>query len=310
MKKISLSFLFFVLAKFVFAQSADSVYVFSYFVGNGEDGLHLAYSEDGFTWNSVRERSFLKPELSSDKLMRDPCIIRGKDGFFHMVWTVSWTQKGLGYASSTDLIHWSEQTYIPVMEHESGARNTWAPEITYDPENEEYMIYWATTITGMFPETQVQEDNAYNHRMYYVTTKDFKSFSDTKLLYDPGFNCIDATVVSYLGRWIMFLKDETRIPPQKNLKVAFSDRLTGPFGPASAPITGDYWAEGPTAINIDGYWMVYFDKYTQHRYGAIRSKDLKNWDDISDEVIFPKGIRHGTVFKISHGELDKLLANP
>lgn len=114
-------------------EKGKKFYVFSYFKGNGEGGLHLAGSTDGLKWKAFKnDESFLKPELSKDKLMRDPCIIKGHDGKYHMVWTVSWTDKGLGYASSEDLISWSEQQYIPVMAHEEGARNTWAPEITLD----------------------------------------------------------------------------------------------------------------------------------------------------------------------------------
>jgi len=308
MKRIFSALFCFLIYNFSLAQSKDSVFMFSYFVGNGEDGLHLTYSEDGFTWNAIEGKtSFLKPQLSPDKLMRDPCIIRGADNKFHMVWTVSWTQRGVGYASSPDLVNWSEQQYIPVMEHEPNARNTWAPEITYDPVKKEYMIYWATTITGQYPQTQVNEDNAYNHRMYYCTTKDFKTYSQTKLLYEPGFNCIDASIVPYNGRWLMFIKDETRVPAQKNLKIAFADKLTGPYSAASAPITGKYWAEGPTAIQVEGLWTVYFDKYTEHKYGAIQSKDLKHWEDVSSKVSFPKGLRHGTVFKVSREELKKVL---
>src|SRR5690606_29176436 len=83
-----------------FGPPTDSVYAFSYFKGNGEDGLHLAYSYDGFSWKALNnDQSVLEPELSKDKLMRDPCIIRGGDGRFHMVWTVSWTDQGIGYAS-------------------------------------------------------------------------------------------------------------------------------------------------------------------------------------------------------------------
>lgn len=309
MKKILLGLSFLVLSLAGFARAKDSVYLFSYFVGNGEDGLHLTYSEDGFTWNAIpRDPSFLQPELSPDKLMRDPCIIRGRDNRFHMVWTVSWTQRSIGYASSADLLNWSAQQDIPVMEHEPKARNTWAPEITYDPVDDEYMIYWATTITGAYPETLVEEENAYNHRMYYVTTKDFKTFSETKLLYEPGFNSIDATIQPYQAGWLMFIKDETRVPVQKNLKMAFADQLTGPYSEASAAITGNYWAEGPTVAHIDGQWTVYFDKYTEHQYGAIQSADLKEWKDVSDKVKLPKGLRHGTVFKVSQAELQKVLS--
>lgn len=71
--------------------------------------MHLAYSEDGYYWQALKkDTSFLTPEVGKDKLMRDPCIIKGGDGLYHMVWTVSWTDKGIGYASSKDLIYWSK----------------------------------------------------------------------------------------------------------------------------------------------------------------------------------------------------------
>ena len=33
-------------------------------------------------------------------------------------------------------------------------------------------------------------------------------------------------------------------------------------------------------------------KYREHRMGAVQSRDLKNWEDISDQVYFPEGARH------------------
>lgn len=281
-------------------------YLFSYFKGNGEDGLHLAYSEDGYKWEALKkDTSFLTPEVGKDKLMRDPCIIKGGDGLYHMVWTVSWTDKGIGYASSKDLINWSKQEFIPVMAHEKDARNTWAPEITFDEKENEYMIYWASTIEGKFTETQSEEEKGYNHRIYYTTTKDFKKFTRTKLLYEPGFNVIDATILKQEKGFVMFLKDETRKPVQKNIKIAYSKSLTGPYSKASTPITGNYWAEGPTAIKIDGFWVVYFDKYTHKKYGAIK-ETANGWEDISDKISFPSGTRHGTVLRVSEEVLTQL----
>jgi hypothetical protein len=287
--------------------SQSSVYIFSYFKGNGEDGLHLAYSKDGYNWNTLHnDSSFLKPTAGKDKLMRDPCIIRGADGIFHMVWTVSWNERGIGYASSKDLIHWSEQQNIPVMEQEPAARNCWAPEITYDAHKKQYMIYWATTIPGRFSKGDTAGDDKYNHRLYYVTTKDFKSFSPARLLYDKDFNVIDASIQPDGKQYVMFLKDETRKPAQKNLRMATSNTLTGNYSVPSEPITGKYWAEGPTVIKIGSNWIVYFDKYTEHKYGAVTSTDLKTWTDISDKVSFPKGTRHGTVFTITEKEFELL----
>ncbi|MEQ8682636.1 MAG: glycoside hydrolase family 43 protein [Cyclobacteriaceae bacterium] len=284
------------------------VYMFSFFQGNGEDGLHLAYSHDGYTWTPLKNNeSFLTPEVGEDKLMRDPCIIKGPDGKFHMVWTVSWHERGIGYSNSEDLINWSEQKYVPVMEHEPDANNCWAPEVFYDEKQGLYMIYWATTIPGRYPETDDSGDNGLNHRMYYVTTKDFEEFSETKLLYDQGFNVIDAVITTHQDEYIMFLKNETKVPEaEKNIRIARSKNLTEGYGPASDPITIN-WVEGPTVTKIDDQWVVYFDMYTKHRMGAVASSDLENWKDISDQINFPEGTRHGTVFKVNQKILDNLL---
>lgn len=308
MKRLLVSILVIFVTQLCRAQRSDSVYMFCYFNNNGKDGLHLAYSKDGYQWTALNgDSSVLKPAVATDKLMRDPCIIRGADNLFHMVWTVSWNDKGIGYAGSSDLINWSEQQFIPVMAHEDSSRNCWAPEITYDKKKKQYMIYWATTIAGKYITDRTVE-NGYNHRLYYVTTKNFKTFSKTKLLYDKGFNVIDATIVPDGKRFVLFLKDETPRPPQKNIKVVTSKKLTGGFAaPSTPPITGNYWAEGPTVLRMDGKWIVYFDKYRDHKYGAVESTDLENWTDVSDKISLPKGIRHGSIFRITGAEMEVLL---
>lgn len=307
LKKILFFFSILFLGLFSRAQEKDDIYMFSYFTGNGEDGLHLAYSFDGLKWEALNDnKSFLTPQVGGDKLMRDPCIILGPDNTFHMVWTVSWGEKGIGYASSKDLIHWSDQKYIPVMEHEPTARNCWAPEVFYDEESKQYLIFWSTTIPGRFPETESTGDSDYNHRMYYVTTKDFINFSNTQLFYNKGFNVIDGSLIKEKDRYVLFIKNETRTPPEKNIRIATSNKLTEGYSDASEPITGKYWAEGPTPIKIDKYWVVYFDKYIDHNMGAVRSTDLVNWEDISEMVNFPDGTRHGTVFKVSKEIFKKL----
>ncbi len=68
----------------------NTVYLFSYFNGNG-DGLHLAYSTDGLKWEALNHDSvYLKPRVGKDKLMRDPSIVQDDQGIFHMVWTSGW----------------------------------------------------------------------------------------------------------------------------------------------------------------------------------------------------------------------------
>ena len=291
-------------------QASPTCYLFSSFRGNGEDGLHLAYSEDGLKWTPLKnDKSFLKPTIGS-KLMRDPCICQGPDGTFHLAWTTGWNDKGIGIAHSKDLINWSKQEFVPVMKHEDKAMNCWAPEIFYDDKTEKYIIFWATSIPGRFAETDESGDdggtNKYNHRIYYVTTKDFKTYSDTKLFYDDGFSVIDATIVKNGDKYVMFVKDETKKPvAKKHIRVATADAAEGPYSHASKPITPD-WVEGPSTIKIGDSIIVYFDEYTRGRYGAVSSSDLESWDIISKKLSFPKATRHGTAFAVEKSVLDNL----
>ena len=283
------------------------VFMFSYFKNNGEDGLHLAYSMDGLKWKALNnDQSFLEPELSKDKLMRDPCIILGPDGKYHMVWTVSWNEKGIGYANSEDLITWSQQKFIPVMQHEKETRNSWAPELFYDDIENQYLIFLASTVSDSFTNTSDQTEDGYNHRMYYTTTKDFDNFSETKLFVEPGFNVIDATIAKNENEYFMIIKDETLLPEaKKSLHILFSGNLYDWNVPFSDAISWS-WVEGPAVTKLGDDWLVYFDQYRKGKFGALKSNDLENWEDISNAISFPDGVRHGTVFKVSKKELSSL----
>nr|WP_302591546.1 glycoside hydrolase family 43 protein [uncultured Muribaculum sp.] len=290
---------------------ADNVYLFSYFKGNGEDGLHLAYSHDGLKWQALKnDKSFLTPNIGKDKLMRDPSICQGPDGTYHMVWTSGWWDRIIGYASSKDLVNWSEQKAIPVMEHEPEAKNSWAPELFYDDATRTYYILWATTIPGRHSEVATSKsENGLNHRIYYVTTKDFNTFSDTKIFFNPDFCAIDAAIMKQAdGQYMMAVKNENSAPAEKNIRITRTTSLNSGFPTrVSEPITGDYWAEGPSPLQIDDYTYIYFDKYTQHKYGAVRSKDGQNWEDVSEIIEFPQGTRHGTAFTVPEHMLQLLL---
>jgi hypothetical protein len=289
------------------SSESNTCYLFSYFVRNGEDGLHLARSSDGYRWQALGGgKSFLKPQVGKSKLMRDPCLHYGPDGTFQMVWTDSWDSRTIGHASSKDLLHWSKQQAIPVMEHEPKAMNCWAPEVVYDEAKQQYVIFWSTTIPGRFPKTDGVGDGKYNHRVYATTTKDFKTFTPTKLFYDGGFNVIDATMLHAEGKFHLIVKDETPKPVRKNLRVAEGDSPVGPFGAASAPFTTN-WVEGPTAIRVGDDYIVYFDCYTNGHYGAVRSRNLKDWEDITARISFPKGARHGTVLRVPQSVVDVLI---
>lgn len=293
--------------------SAKDVYLFSYFVGQ-YDGLHLAYSYDGKQWTALNgNKSFLRPVVGKDRLMRDPSIVQGPDGMFHMVWTSSWYDRIIGYASSKDLIHWSEQKVIPVMMGEPTAENCWAPELFYDEPSHTYYILWATTIPGRHaPVASTEEEKRWNHRIYYTTTQDFQTFAKTKLFFDPGFNVIDAAIVRNPKKkeLMMVVKNENSLPAEKNLRVTFSKNIKKGFSKKVSPsITSkDYWVEGPAPLYVGDTLYVYYDMYQKGRYGAVKSTDNgKSWKDVSSEISFPKGSRHGTAFKVDEKYLKALL---
>lgn len=281
------------------AHAADA-YLFTYFTKNGEDGLHLAASDDGYRWHKLNGgNSYLTPKVGKSKLMRDPCIVRGPDGTYHMVWTSGWNENNIGYASSKDLIHWSGQKELPVMAHEKDVLNAWAPEIVYDEQHGEFLIFWASTVPGKFAATDGTSEEKYNHRMYSTTTRDFASFTPTKLFYDPGFSVIDATLMRANGKNWLLVKDETRHPPRKYLQLATAPNLRGPFGKLSAPITQPgLWVEGPTALHVGADVIVYYDAYTSKHYGALRSRDMLNWEDVTGQMHFPD---EGTPLRMRHG---------
>jgi len=291
--------------------ASETALLFTYFTGNGEDGLHLAWSEDGLQWSALNGgKSCLTPTVGKDRLMRDPSIVQGPDGTFHMVWTSSWSDRIIGYAHSKDLIEWSPQRAIPVMVHEPEARNSWAPELFLDRASKEYWIIWSTTIPGRFPGTAGSSESNYNHRMYSTSTRDFASFTPTKLFFDPGYNVIDGFLVRHEDQYLLFYKDERKFPEaKKEILLATSEHLTGPWNVPTTPISPRNWVEGPSVVQIDGDWLVYFDAYTRHRYEAVRSRDLTTWTDITEHISFPKGARHGTVFEVSRKVLDGLLTH-
>lgn len=286
----------------IFSACSKKAYVFTSFHEPANEGLRLLYSYDGYKWADLN-KVLLKPEIGKQQIMRDPSMVQGPDGVFHLVWTCGWKgDRGFGYASSKDLVNWSPQQFIPVLQNEPTTVNVWAPELFYDEEKREFIIIWASTIPNRFEKGIEAEDN--NHRMYSVTTKDFKTFSETKLFLDPGFSVIDAVIVKKAAEdYVLVLKDNTR--PNRNLKVAFSAAAVGPYTNVSGAFSG-LLTEGPTVVKIGKDWLIYYDAYGEKRYAAIRTSDFKIFKDVSAETVIPEGHKHGTIVPVNRKVIERL----
>jgi Glycosyl hydrolases family 43 len=284
------------------ATKPDDVYLFTSFHDADQKFLRFLYSDDGYQWTNV-PGTFLEAHVGASKQFRDPSLSRGPDGTFHLVWTAGWHhEQGFGCANSRDLIHWSDQQFIPVMTNEPATVNVWAPELFYDAVGKQYLITWASTIPGRFPDYLEKHDN--NHRLYYTTTRDFQHFAPVKLLFDPGFSVIDPFILKDGKRYVLICKDNSR--PNLNLRVAFAKTPFGPWEDVSAPLTQKF-TEGPCALKIGGDWLIYFDAYRQKIYGAVKTHDFKTFTDATSEVSFPVGHKHGTALRIPRDILEGLL---
>ena len=287
----------------LFGSCSNKGYLFTSFHEPADQGLRMLYSYDGKQWNDL-DTVLLQPQVGNQKVMRDPSMVQGPDATFHLVWTSSWRgDKGFGYASSKDLIHWSDEKLISVMDHEPTTVNVWAPELFYDDEKKQYIIIWASCIPGRF-ERGIEEDSN-NHRMYYTITKDFKTFSDTKLFLDPGFSVIDAVIVKRTTNdYVLVLKDNTR--PERDIKVAFSNSPLGPWKNVSKAFT-DNFTEGPSVVKVKDEWLIYYDSYRKKIYEASATKDFIHFDNITDNVKVPDGHKHGTIVPVKRKFVKHLL---
>ncbi len=296
----------------------DKVLLATYFTGDGVLGTYLAVSTDGYRFDPLLSPNLpiLAPGPESGGHMHDAWLGQGPDGRWRMAWTISRSERGIGYSESEDLAHWSTPRVLDVAAG-LGVQNCWAPEIAYDPDRAEYLIVWASTIPGAFPQTAREGDlldpgrggARWNHRLYFTTTRDFNTFAPARLLVDPGFECIDPSLVHVDGpepRWVLLFKDESRRPPAKWIMYMQSTDPTRWTGRIQGPISGRSWAEGPTAARIGDVWRIWWDRYGINRWGAAQTSDWEEWVDVSGYVKMPEGARHGTVILVDRAIVERL----
>lgn len=300
------------------------VYIFTGHREPALDGLHLLYSHDGYAWDSI-PGVWLVPEIGNkdteyfnthsgavekakfapSSMMRDPSIAQGPDGRFHLVWTLAWAgEKGFGYASSENLIDWSGQRIIPVME---GAEtdNVWAPELFWDDTRGRFMIVWSSSI----PEREYTAADTLGqnvcHRLFYTTTEDFETFAPARPFYDPGFNSIDGFVAKTgMGEYTLIVKDN-RKPGFSDLFCVTATDPEGPYGEPSVKFAPTY-SEGACAVKVGDKWLIYFDVYREGRFGAVETTDFKSFTPVDNLILVPSGHKHGTIIRVKESVLDAL----
>ena len=290
-------------------QAAGEGYFFAYFQGGwpvgGHSGVYMDFSTDGLNFTPMNDGNpvFVPPaswgdgsgtNTDDEDQARDPSVTYGPDGLFHMVWTSGITTKSIGYASSPDLVNWSNEQLIDIWDSSTVVNHTWAPEVFYDEANNDYQIIFASDL-----------DNG-DHKLYSITTSDFSSYSDPALYYYNNATVIDAMIAedTVNDQYLMAIKDEQN--GAKNIRLATAPTAQGTWttdnpiivGPGSA-IEGNA-TEGPSLLKVDDTWFLYYDAYGAGYFGVATSDDpdptnASAWVNRTSEATLPSG-HHGTVF--------------
>ena len=286
--------------------SADKgAWVFAYFKEPGNQGIYLALSRDGYHYTPLNDGNpWIVPRdprsnPKEGEIMRDVFLTRGPDNKFDMVWTWNWTGNSLGYASSPDLMTWSEQKQLPIMKDFPDVNNVWAPEIYWDAKQAKWLIIWSSSMKGS------EEGN----RIWSSMTADFETFTKPAVFFDPGYVVIDATIFHEDGGpFRLIFKEQSYDPLTYQERVATGPTLEGPWGNISGFIN-ETWSEGPSAIKVGDTYIVYYDHYRapRARFEAVATKDWKHWTDVTAETSLPAYCKHGSFLKVTEAEAERLL---
>lgn len=278
-----------------------------------EERLHLALSTDGRHWSPLADN---RPVWN--QRLRDPFIQRAPDGVWHLVAT----GRAAGdrrnrrrpvclHATSRDLVTWDVAESLPLMAGVTDAegrepRNLWAPEWFLDRKTGEFFLFWSSSF----------EDAGWkDSRLWCCRTRDWKSFTPAKVLFDPDYSVIDGTLREHDGTFHLFHKEEEfgeGSGERRAIRLATAKQLEGPYEVHEGPLNGGQLVptitEGCATMPDPRRpgWLLLYDYCMANGYGVSSSPDLIEWKEEND-LSFPPDARHGSVFRLSATEAGRLV---
>jgi len=112
-----------------------------------------------------------------------------------------------------------------------------SPNLFYDESNKEWIVTWSCTLVRNAIQA-FQEDVEHNPRIWYATTRDFVTYSAPQVLFDNKLRRPRRADPPRRRAYILLHNDNTR--PMQNLRVAFSNSPTGPWGPSTNAFTAKF----------------------------------------------------------------------
>lgn len=308
-------------------------YAFSYFTGSSRAGENIFFAasngNNALSWTELNGGQPVLTSSQGTRGLRDPFLIRSPEGdTFYLIATdlsigsgTSWddaVRRGSLYLEvweSNDLVNWSAQRHIRVSP--SNAGNTWAPEAYYDDELGAYLVFWASSL---YADNDPNHTGQSYHRMLYVTTRDFVTFSEPVIWQDQGMSRIDSTVIKEGNLYHRFTKDEgaggtgcSDIIQESSETLRDTLESWTIIATCIGRDAGTQAVEGPTAFksnpgDVNGEkFYLFVDEYVNRGYIPLATADIANPDwTVPSSFSLPRSPRHGTVIPVTAAELAAL----
>lgn len=270
-------------------------YLISYF-SNDEECLKLAYTYDGLLWYEANDQKCVVSASSGTKRLRDPYIMRNKDGGFYLLGTQGYDNPEVYVWDSSDLVTFNNERLLKVNEatndNKMSEKQAWAPEGFYDRIIDKYVIYWSSPEDGC---------------MYYNYSNDLNDISYPSKLLDPGFVVIDGTIFKDGYDYNIVLKDE-REPMEEysQLFVGYSDSDYLGFNEFNMNYITGHQSEGPFIIYRGYNYILYYDDYTRFKFKALYFENFREHDFeevLDSEIISSVGnVKHGSAIALTYPE--------
>lgn len=305
-------------------KSTSGAYLFAYFRNdakstNGEN-IFYAVSKDGYNYEALNGGVPVASASQGTGHSRDPYIMKAQDGAAYKYYMVAtdanttnnYNNTGLHTWGSNDLITWDELANPQFATNKGGGSKTitnmcWAPEAIWDPVAGKYMVYFATN----------EADSAANEsaKIYYSYTTDFRTFTEKKVLFDPGYGVIDADITPYGNGYVMLYKKEASSGTgAKKVWYTFKtgkspSNSDGEYDAANAKVfesVSNTQAEGPQVFPISGTssYGVLVDYFSDGGFGFSYTSDFESYSKISADNCSINHLNpsHGCVIPISDME--------
>ncbi|GAA2304348.1 hypothetical protein GCM10010234_54450 [Streptomyces hawaiiensis] len=308
------------------AAAADPGYLMTHFIGEGSNNqqIYFSYSTDGLNWTDLNGGGAALRSTVGTKGVRDPALVRSPDGSKYWIIATdlciscgqSWSDsinngsRNLVVWESTDLINWSEPWLLNVAGAIRDGRNAWAPEAIWNPETNDYVLYWATN---------VPLDGKTKHRIFYARTSDFRSITTPQIYIDrPGTQeLIDTQIVEMPAgvgnyRYVRASGDgQITLEGSNSILGTWANlgNLSG-IGLTGAQVEGPMWMK----FRDRDEWALYLDQYSAGRgYMPVTTTNpsAPGTYQLPASGSYNMGVtkkRHGSILNLTAAEESRVLA--